>query len=49
MRFYRADRRPRLIKTGLTEKEAQEHCSKESTHKKDKEGNTIWFDGYVRD
>ncbi len=30
-----------IIKTGLTLKEAQAHCSLESTHK---EG--VWFDGY---
>jgi hypothetical protein len=45
LRFYR-NRRPELIQTGLTLEQAQEHCSDESTHKKDKEGNVVWFDGY---
>jgi len=40
IRFYRSGRRPRTIKNGLTEREAQAHCSKETTHGKG------WFDGY---
>ena len=37
----------RVIKTGLTLEEAQEHCNREDTHKKDPSGNVIWFDGYT--
>ena len=38
----------RIIKTGLTLKEAQEHCSKEETHaQKDRNGHRAWFDSYV--
>lgn len=43
VRFYhpRLDRRPRTIKTGLTETEAQTHCSREDTRK-----DGVYFDGY---
>ena len=40
--FYPSqDRENKVIKTGLTLEEAQEHCSREDTRE---EG--IWFDGY---
>lgn len=41
VRFYRNGRKARTIKTGLSEAEAQAHCSREDTHK---EG--VYFDGY---
>ena len=41
VRFYRNGRRPRTIKNGLTEAQAQAHCSREETRK---EG--VYFDGY---
>lgn len=41
IRFYRHGRRPRTIKTGLTETEAQAHCSRDDTRQ---EG--VYFDGY---
>ena len=37
---FRQGSKPRTIKKGLTEKEAQDHCSKDSTH------GPGWFDGY---
>ena len=40
-RFYSKRRPPKLIKTGLTLEQAQEHCSDPKTSK---EGD--WFDGY---
>ncbi len=47
IRFYFDDNKPkRVIKRGLTREEAQQHCSLESTHKKDAQGNVIWFDGF---
>ena len=43
VRFYhpRLDRRPRTIKSGLTETEAQNHCSRDDTRKAGQ-----YFDGY---
>ncbi len=47
VRFYFDENKPRrVIKRGLTIEEAQQHCSLESTHKKDVNGDVIWFDGY---
>jgi hypothetical protein len=34
----------KVIKTGLTEEEAQEHCQREDTRK---EG--VWFHGYTKE
>lgn len=36
----------RVIKTGLTLEQAQEHCRREDTHEKAPDGNVLWFDGY---
>ena len=43
VRFYNPclNRRPRTIKTGLTETEAQAHCSREDTRERG-----VYFDGY---
>ena len=38
-----------VIKTGLTLKDAQAHCKREDTHKKDANGNVLWFDGYTKE
>lgn len=35
--------RNKIIKRGLSEKEAQEHCQRKDTHGKD------WFDGYTEE
>ena len=43
---FRFEGKPRVIKRGLTLDEAQAHCKREDTHKKDSKGNIIWFDGY---
>jgi hypothetical protein len=32
-----------VIKTGLTEAQAQEHCQRDDTHKEGK-----WFHGYIK-
>jgi hypothetical protein len=43
VRFYapRLNRKPRTIKNGLTEDEAQAHCNREDTSK-----DGVYFDGY---
>ena len=46
VRYFRNDRPSKLMKEGLTLREAQTHCKDELTHKLDKEGIAIWFDGY---
>ena len=41
IRFYKDfDRQSKVILTGLTLEEAQDHCRREDTHGED------WFDGY---
>jgi|TARA_R100001163_G_C5039252_1_gene177750 hypothetical protein len=47
VRFYRDSNHKdhnKVIKTGLTEKEAQEHCQREDTHEPG-----VWFDGYTEE
>ncbi len=39
----------KIIKTGLTLEQAQEHCQREDTHEQDRQGVTIWFDGYTKE
>jgi hypothetical protein len=41
VRFYAGVKKSRVIKTGLTLEEAQEHCQRDNTHEKG-----VWFDGY---
>jgi hypothetical protein len=41
IRFYRNDRKPKVMRKGLTLKEAQAHCNDPKTRK---EG--VYFDGY---
>ncbi len=45
IRFRRHGRR-RIMRRGLTLADARAHCQREDTHKKDKNGLTVWFDGY---
>ncbi len=45
VRFYKDSSHPdnhKVIKTGLTEAEAQEHCQRDDTHEPG-----VWFDGYT--
>ena len=49
IRFYGDDKQDypdnyKIIKTGLTEEEAQEHCQREDTREKG-----VWFDGYTEE
>lgn len=39
----------KIIKTGLTRKEAQEHCSDDATQGEDANGNIIWFDCFHKE
>ena len=48
IRFYRNGRKARLIKRVSTLEIAQLHCSDDRTHKKDKDGHVVWFDGYTK-
>jgi hypothetical protein len=43
IRFF-SNGEKRIIKTGLTLEQAQEHCQREDTHKAG-----IWFDGYTKE
>jgi hypothetical protein len=38
-----------VIRRGLTLKQAQEHCSREDTHKVNQDGTVVWFDGYTEE
>lgn len=50
VRFRRTSNgRPRTILRGLTLEQAQLHCRSELTHKLDKNGNVVWFDGYTQE
>lgn len=50
VRFYRDSNKPnKIIKRGLTLEEAQQHCRDPKTLKRNKKGETIWFDGYDKD
>ena len=47
IRFYRDENHSdnkKVILTGLTEEEAQEHCQREDTREKG-----VWFDGYTEE
>lgn len=44
--YWDESKRNRTIKRGLTLEEAKAHCRREDTHKKDEDGQVIWFDGY---
>lgn len=39
----------KVIETGLTLEDAQEHCSREDTHYKLPSGTVVWFDGYTEE
>ncbi len=46
IRFSQNGEETKVIKRNLTLEQAQAHCRREDTQKKDGEGNVLWFDGY---
>ena len=49
VRYYKdINKRSKTKEKGLTLSQAQHHCGLETTHKKDKAGNIIWFDSYTK-
>ena len=45
---YSFENENKTIHTGLSLKDAQEHCQREDTQAKaDKNGHRAWFDGYI--
>jgi len=47
IRFYRDENHPdnkKIIRRGLSLKQAQAHCSREDTHEPG-----VWFDGYTEE
>lgn len=44
IRFFRAPRKSKIITRGMSLEEAQAHCKRKDTHKKDE-----WFDGYEQE
>jgi hypothetical protein len=50
VRFHAGgDKRQRTIARGLTLEQAQQHCSREDTHRIGKDGRVLWFDGYTEE
>lgn len=46
--FFDENKKKKIIKTGLTLQQAQEHCQRDDTHAKpDKNGIRAWFDSYT--
>lgn len=48
VRFFKANKKPKVILSGITLKEAKAYCSSNSSHKI-KNGEVIWFEGYERE
>jgi len=46
---FRFEGRPRTMSRGLSLEQAQRHCSSPATHKYDRKGNVVWFDGYTQE
>jgi len=48
VRFHRYEEN-KVVKTGLTLRQAQAHCTREDTHSYDSKGDVLWFDGYTEE
>lgn len=46
---FRFNKPQKVIKRGLTLEEAKRHCSSEKTHKLNKDGSVVWFDGFTKE
>lgn len=49
IRFFRKSGRRRIMRRGLSLNDAQAHCSREDTHRRLKNGDVVWFDGYTKE
>jgi hypothetical protein len=49
VRFYRDSGRRKIIMRHVSLEVAQLHCRSEKTHRLDKTGSAIWFDGYEKE
>lgn len=49
IRFRKHGDSQRVVGRHYSLEQAQAHCKREDTHKIDKEGNVIWFDGYTEE
>lgn len=50
IRFFKDENQPeKIVYEGLSLEEAQEHCQREDSHKKDDKGEVIWFEGYKKE
>ena len=45
VRFFKDNKKPKVVIRGLTLDEARSHCSETTSHKK-KNGEILWFEGY---
>lgn len=48
IRFHK-EKPKRVVRRGLTKEEAIKHCTDSTTHKIDKNGNVVWFDGFTKE
>jgi len=50
IKFYKdINKKGKVIMRGLSLEEAQAHCKREDTHKRDTDNNIIWFHGYEKE
>ena len=47
IRVFFDDKKPRVIRRGLSLEDAKNHCSDKSTEKRNKKGELIWFECFT--